>query len=551
MRQSKLKGIAQRQVLHTGLCSILLACGTWVGNPKEDDDNPDGVTQEPGTVWAEKGEALLHLLQVRPGEPASISYKLDAGANLLETQGQPFEISLVDSSGREQVYTRSGTGENVLSFTPETEGEYAVLIKNNAPSALNVTIEASEGLAESTELSNATSGSQSPYKDIVLKAVITFARQCKQNTNGGSSSATFTAPEGSYYVQPFVFMGKVDGETKRVTPLSSAEISLVSGSSTIALKKIGDLDIATYREISGLSKDQHEVYTRNFYGAYFGAAGEMYTTDTFRFGGDCQSAPTVALPTDLGSADVQLKVVDASLSPALNASFPVRPSASTSFTMYEKSAQKIDNWDPCSYDNFTAVPKNFNSPELPCRKLAISDPPYITLDYRLPSEEAGAQVTKLSDPTRVLYYGHSLSRAFKKAVIDQQADLRASLSEIKLESCLNNGGLHAVPLNTQKTLLPLGEFNVKSGDLIQLARKTGSYTALKDFYQGDVQAAGDIEFASCIPDSSTQTACASYKVLKVQVSSCSIKADSGVSASSVTDSFIYPSYYELSGEITD
>jgi hypothetical protein len=55
----------------------------------------------------------------------------------------------------------------------------------------------------------------------------------------------------------------------------------------------------------------------------------------------------------------------------------------------------------------------YNKPTETCRELDPQDPPYVTLDYLQPSAQYPEQYTAASDPTRILYYGHSLARAFK------------------------------------------------------------------------------------------------------------------------------------------
>ena len=541
------------KLVQIGLTGLLVACGNWVGNPKEKVEDQEG-TSAGQLATAGKGDMLLHRVSVKAGEPTAIQYNIQSGAGLALTaaEKQDFEVSLIDASGEERIYSRETAGDTSISFTPDVDGDYTVLIKNNSGIAADVAIQETSGLATDDGVRNATVEGTGVYKDVVFKAVVTFARNCKSYADGGNSVAVREAPAGSYFIQPFVFLGKVDGETKEVSPLSTASISIVSGDTVLELKKLSDFDLGVFREFGGLSKDQHVSYTRSFYSGYFGAAGEMYTTDTFRFGGDCAAAPVFALPKDVGLATIELKINDPTLEPALDARYPIRPTASAAFTMYEKEGKKLDNWDPCSYDAFTAIPYNYNDASLPCRQLSVLDAPFITLDYKLPSGYEMEGYSKASDPTRVLYYGYSLSKSYKKAVIDQQDKLRAGQTSIALDACLNNGGIHAVPLDSEKkTYLPLGEFNARSGDLIQLARKTGSYTALTDFYQGNVSKNGTVDYASCIPNSAAHTSCDDFKIIQVNISNCTIKADSGISASSIGDNFIYPEYFEMSGEIVD
>jgi hypothetical protein len=218
--------------------------------------------------------------------------------------------------------------------------------------------------------------------------------------------------------------------------------------------------------------------------------------------------------------------------------------------MYTQSDAKLEDYTQCTYSRTTGEPKPYNGDAATCKTFNLADPPYVTLDYQLPS---GGGLSASSDPTRIVFYGHSYPKAWYQALIENsEALISGDEDTVELPGCLNNGGMVAVPVTTEKTFMPLGEFNVHAataadggGDVINLARKAGSYTALTDFYQGNVDASGEIEYGACIPKG--DESCHTTKVLKVKLASCSVKADSGITVTAVGDDMIYPSYFEMSG----
>jgi hypothetical protein len=107
----------------------------------------------------------------------------------------------------------------------------------------------------------------------------------------------------------------------------------------------------------------------------------------------------------------------------------------------------------------------------------------------------------------------------------------------------------SVPITKGKSTMPLAEFNAKKDDIINLARRPGSYAALTDFYQGNIDASGTIRYPACFPKDGDS--CHYFKVIDLTVKSCKIKADSSITTTSVSDSFIYPEYFEISGIITN
>jgi hypothetical protein len=534
------------------------ACGTWVGNPSDDDDDEDDETNVAGNGSggggtlnvAGPGAAFIQPVTLRGGVAFTPSYvfsgaSLTTSGNDVAASG-PIEISIVAADGTETVYDRKGADDAQTTFTPEADGEFTVIVKNNTSGNLELEETGSGGAETAVDPVLATSR-DSATSSILLKAVVAFAKKCQRDLSAAPWSETVTAPAGKYFAQPIVFLGKVDG-AGRVDPISTATVKLTQGDETLALKKLSDFDVKVYKEMGGLTDAQHAAWTRTFYQGYFGAAGELYTVDTFRMGGDCAAAPTFTLGDDPGvAAEILLTVEDDSLEPKLSTSAKVRATASTAFTMYTASDAKLKDYTQCTYDRTTGDPKPYNG-DGECKTFKLSDPPYVTLDYQLPS---GGGLSAESDPTRIVFYGHSYPKAWYEALIeDSEALIDGDADTVSLPGCLNNGGLVAVPVATEKTFMPLAEFNVNAaadgkGDVINLARKAGSYTALTDFYQGNVDASGEIEYAACIPKGSE--ACHATRVLKVQLGSCQIKADSGVTVTAVGDSMIYPSYFEMSG----
>jgi len=516
----------------------LVGCGSWAGNGDEDKDENER------TLLA--GDVIYHKVTVPAGGTIEASYSLMAQSLRLKAEDQNFEVSVIDPNGKEIAYDRQGGESLDVNTTVTAAGEYVIAIKSNSEDGVELNNDAVSGADEDKGVVKALE--DAAHSAISLKAVVVLARQCKQYIEGGNSTSTRTAPEGTFFVQPFVFLGTVDLETRQVQPLTDASISIAGSAGTMSLSKLDDFDLSVFRENGSLTKAEHVAYTRSFYQGYFGAAGEFYTVDTFRFGGDCSIMPTFALAENPGETELQLKVVSAAA--GVDASFALRPTVSTAFSLYESADKKLDNWDPCTYDAFTAEPKNYNRPSEPCRELDSQNPPYVTLDYLLPSQQFPDQYTVASDPTRILYYGHSLSQAFKKSIADNQTALQdGSLKSIALESCMNNGGINSVAISKEPSYLPLKEFNMAAGDLIQLSRKTGSYTALTQYFQGNADISGSIQYPACIPDTASQEACKEFKVLTVTTNSCRIKADSGVFVTSLSDSFIYPEYFELSGSL--
>jgi hypothetical protein len=543
-------------------------CGSWAGNPSDDDDGDDDGQSNPppatgpggivpgqttptlpgGSLIAEPGDVLLQKIVVKAGQSFRAALKLNGAGFRLQgddaPKDAPFELSVLSEDGTEVAYVREDQSDPAIEFTATEDSEVTVAVKSNEDEAVTVQSATVEGAESAAPLQNANDRTHAPFKDVLIKAVVAFGRSCKVFNAAGNIDET-KAESGKYFAQPFVFLGKVAAD-KKVTPLSDATIELVAGETRLRLTKVGDFDPDVLSDHS-LPKDPAVVKT--FYQGYFGAAGEMYTTDTFLYGGDCAAAPQFDLGTDVGLADIQLVIKDASIEPAIDASFPVRATVAPAFSMYTGEGEKLEDYTQCTYDRLTGEPKTYNGDATECKTFSFVDPPYITLDYLMPSgTEAG--VTSVSDPTRILFYGHAYAKAWYTTLIENSTAIaNDETSTVSLPGCLNIGGMSAVPVSTTRTYMPLGEFNAVAGDVINLARRPGSYTALTDYWQGNVDTSGELDYTTCVPHEGAT--CDVYKTLTVKMDACSLKADSGISVMAVGDSFIYPAYFEMSGVLAE
>lgn len=535
------------------LCS---GCGSWLGNPSASDDGGQGAGGSgtiPGSsvAWSEgssqilgPGEVLLQRVTLEEGR--SFTSRLDfRGVSLLgDDNGTAIEVSVANGSSLEEAFKRYGSDEIDLEFDPEESGDHLVWVRNNSTEELVIDQLAQDGAASVGDVAIASEREDAPYKNIVVKGVVALARECKDTSEDGNSTVTTEAPEGHVFVQPFVFIGEVQSDGS-VVDVTDADVSVTGETEVQSLSRLDDMPFRAYRELSGLSEDQHLKYTKMFYRAYFGGAGELYTVDTFRRYGDCGAMVPLALVDDYGETILDLRVKVARLDIDLRE--PLRATASTAFSTYFDD-ERMTDWTQCTYDAVTGEPETYNGDAAACKDLSLKAPPSIRLDYKLPSASGEGAWTEASDPTRGLFYGFGRARRWVEGVLDAAEDLRSdTTSTLALDGCAHIGGLHASPLDPEGTPFALQELRVQEGDIVNLARKTGSYTVLADFYQGDVDADLEFEYPTCIPDG--DESCADYKVVKVVPKGCRIKADSGVSVTSVSDSMIYPDYFEISGVV--
>jgi hypothetical protein len=463
--------------------------------------------------------------------------------SLSELESQEIEISVVNSDGIEHAYERVSAGEVEIPV-----GEIAanqpvkVLIRDNSGTELNV-----ESISHSDLPVLPEAEIVRKHGDIVLKAFVVLARTCRENSPDGNSTITTQADVGKYFVQPFVFVAKIS-EGEVVSLVETAKISIQSGDLNHSLSRLGQMDYAAFRELSGMSQSEHIAWTRNFYNHYFSAPGELYTIAQFRKQAPCADAPQVELGSDLKADKLELVIEDETQSPALAERILIRPTFQPAFSTYLKADQKLNDWTQCTIDTKTALPKTYNGDASECLIFSMSKAPFVKLDYLLPSQ-ADLSLPQDVDPTRLLFYGHSKSRNMAEMIVEHSAELVAAVRpELELEDCMYTGGLTSVPLNGESYSMPLKEMNATVGSVINTARRSGSYTALPEFYQGDVNMMGEILMPVCIPGASS---CDDYKVVKFKQKQCLIKADSGVAAASISDSFVYPDYFEISGVVAE
>ena len=528
---------------------LLWSCG------KKAEEDPDVSTRvsEAGPLTVSKGDVVIKSVSLKKGQTFDAMVAIGGTALGLaaEENSASLEIAIVNALGQEQVYDREGEAGGSVSFEPKDDGTYEVVVKVNADIEGGIPTMETEGEASAGDLQGAGERSAAVHGDVLLRGVVALARECKELDESGNI-ATTKAPDGRYYVQPLIFLGRVT-EDGLVEERSGAAMEIRSGEDSIALKALKSMDRKTYRDIyasnGSLSDDEERAVTRLFYQGYFAAAGELYTVDSFRFGGSCADAGSIALAGDIGAVNVALHVVEADL--GLDETIVLRPTVQPAFSLYEASDVKLSDWTQCTYDRQTAEPETYNGDAATCKTFSLSDPPYVTLDYLMPSATSDGQtagLTELSDPTRIIYYGHSYAKAWQQALVNEaEALVQAEAPSVTLSRCLNNGGMVAVPLKADRSIMPLAEFNAVAGDVINLARRAGSHTVLTAFYQGDVSIAGTMKVLSCIPGNGED--CADYRSIDVTLTSCTIKADSGVSMMSIADSYIYPSYFEMSGII--
>lgn len=473
--------------------------------------------------------------------------KLQTALHLAGVDESALEISLLDAEGKELKFLRGAADDIEEALAPGKAGDYVLTVKTNDAAPLVIEDAQIDGAAAVQGILPAAEDPAAIHKDIALKAIVAFARECKQFTADGNVQTT-KAPSGEAFLQPLVFLGQVkNGKAER---LAKADISIVADGKSYALKALPDMNYDTFREMGGMTQAQHVDYTRDFYQGYLGGVGEFYTTDTFQFGGDCALAPRVKLAADIGLTEVKLVVEDASVSPALDEEIVIRASSNPSFSIWESSGQKLQDYTQCTWNRVTGEPKTYNGDASVCKEFSLADLPYVGLDYKMPSEQSGGVLSKESDPTRIMLYGHSLSKSWYNALLANAEALASDAKkELAIEGCRVAGGSTNVPLSPEKTLLPLGELNARKGDVISLGYKAGRYTGLVKFFQGNVDTAADLVIPTCIPLAGKE--CDVYKTIKVSIGGCNRKADSGVFAAALSDSFIYPGYFSMSGIIKD
>lgn len=531
-----------------------------------------------GANNAGQGEVYSQVVNVTSGQAIHLNYAFSTSAaqsrgarsiarNDNTSAGGNIEVVVANPDGIEVAYQRLEASDSAVDFTPKESGNFTVLLRNNTDSSLSAPSASITGANSYDEIYLANESKAALFGNISLKAFVGLSRNCKDNDGG----RTVAAPSGSVYVQPFVFMGKVNAD-KTVTDIGTASIKIVSGATEIPLKSMAEMDPESYRDV-GLPYnpdgnatllanfyDQLRESTKRFYQGYLGGAGEMYSTDTFSYWGTntCDSAQTIALGTDPGAADIKLVIVESSL--GIDLEFPLRATVAPPFTVYTAAAQRLEDYTLCSYHRATGTPAPWDDGES-CLNFSLSNLPYVVLDYLLPSEQYD-QYSYRSNPSRIAFYGHSFNKQYYTELAANSSALTSgATSEITIQGCLNNGGLTGVPLNREATYLPLKEMSAKVDDVINLAYRPASYTALVPFYQGNVDLSGSVTYDMCVSYDDNNSCLAGFgdyntttgqpNPTTVKMVGCTGRADSGVSVGAVSDSFIYPSYFSMSGAIVE
>ena len=212
----------------------------------------------------------LQVVNLDQGATFSVSYtatpKSESNQKLTQNKTSPFAVSdwakfsngnisttLLDPNGIEVKFDRDALSTIGTTLTVPTSGEYRILIRNNSDEDLDLSLATISGATDEGELVPVKEIAQT-HSDIFVKAIVNFSRNCKKDS-GGTNVAQPTST--SYFVQPFVFLGKI-GDNNAITELQNATITLSAGGKTITLSKLSDLPFNSYNELSGLTEAQHQ-----------------------------------------------------------------------------------------------------------------------------------------------------------------------------------------------------------------------------------------------------------------------------------------------------
>jgi len=501
------------------------------GEDKKNDNTKLGVfaylaTRSSGSSENTTNDGLSQELSVNSGTSVTATY--NATASSLQDfipaivsgtdNNTKVEVSVVDPDGLEQTYLRNGDGSLSVNFTPSKTGTYRINFKNNSDRPISLVNSGTTGGTVSGSVSSANS--KAKFKDIFLKAYVGFSTRCN------TFSSTVTAANGSFFVQPIVFLGRI-GSGKKVTDISTATIKISYGATSITLQRLDEMNTNLYdnpnnpsNSIPSSDKTNKIKYIKSYYQSLFGAAGELYTIgDTFNksTGSTCSTASTLPLGTsNFGNSIVTLSIVDSTN--GVDESIKIRPVASSiDFGQFFKKADgtTFNDFSTCSYNSTTG------SSESCAKSFSLTDPPYVQLSSQ-------ALDTGVSAPTRLLFFGANYPKSYYTQLITNSTALtNGSLKSITIDGCLNNGGINAVKLSaTEKIYIPLREFNLVKEDISQLKYIPGTYSHLKEFYQGNADLSGSVDLPVCIPSSGQ--ACPTYKTITINSSKCRVKVDSGI-----------------------
>lgn len=515
---------------------FLLNCNLF--SKKKEDDNKLGILAYLATRTSASedttNDGIYQDFSVTSGTTVNATYNASAlsvqDLNLAITSGTDnntkVEVSVVDPDGLEQSYFRNGDGAMTVNFTPTKTGTYRVNFKNNSERSVSIN---NSSVSGGTATSSAgRSNTNAKFKDIFLKAYVGLSTRCN------TFNTQVTAASGSFYVQPIVFLGKI-GTGKKVSDITTATIKLAYGGTTLTLQRLDDMNANLYdnpnnpsNSIPSSDKANKIKYIKSYYQSLFGAAGELYTIgDTFNksTGSTCSSASTLPLGTsNFGNSVITMTLVDSAN--GINESFKIRPVVNAiDFSQYFKKSDgtAFNDFSTCSYDKTTGSSAS-------CAKtFSLTDPPYVQLSSQ-------ALDTSVSAPTRLLFFGANYPKSYYTQLISNSVALsNGSMKSITIDGCLNNGGLNSVKLSaTDKVYLPLREFNLAKDDISQLKFQPGTYTHLKDFYQGNADLSGSVDLPVCIP--STTQECPTYKTITVNSSKCRVKVDSGITVGAFSSS---------------
>ncbi len=301
----------------------------------------------------EPGNSAVQDLSLTSGVQMSAAYSSSsAGSTQSYVLGtDEVEVSILNSLGVEVYYKRfSGTIIDI-SYLPLQTGLFKIKIKNNGTVSRRVVRTSGSGVTFTGNLANINDSA--PYKDYILKAIAGFNTYCQ---------LAAAPPAGNYYPMIAVGWGRV-GSDKKVTPLSSATVTATVGGTTITLQKLstalGAVAGGPYGSLSSQQKAAMENWYKYMFAAMYGAAGEIYITQGMGY--DCSA--TFNLGSDPGSTMVDIRIVDATVSPSLDKTLKVKPSVMGKVQMLNPDLSPMTstfyNFNSCRYSSGTVNYSNF------------------------------------------------------------------------------------------------------------------------------------------------------------------------------------------------
>lgn len=241
-----------------------------------------------------------------------------------------YEVTIVDENGIEVFYSRSdSSGKLIIRMTPTASGNktYSLIIKNTSSITFSLSRDESKtrGGTFSGTVDNANLTAK--YKDYTLKGFVSFSSFCY--AQGGSVSNTSGT---NFFPQAFVSMGKVDATTKKVTDVSSANITLKFGDKSVKLLKLDESNLwFSSSSMTAEQKAAYIAYIKLLYSGYYGMIGELYTTPS-----DCSTS--FNLGTDPGKNLVTLSVNDTTTTPVISQEYKFKPTVAAPLEMFENDS---------------------------------------------------------------------------------------------------------------------------------------------------------------------------------------------------------------------